>query len=107
MEARQRSPTLATSSSYTLGVLTIKDNQGHTAQLHFSGTYTFGSFNLNNDGHGGTVLTDPPVAPLANVALFGNYIAAGFPEPAATPCPALLAGHEALAQLLAIPAHGS
>ena len=46
--------------SYASGVLTIKDGSGHTAQLHFSGTYTLASFNLNDDGHGGTLLTDPP-----------------------------------------------
>ena len=41
------------------------------------------NFKLNNDGHGGTLIKDPPAASPANVALFGNYIAAGFPEPAA------------------------
>ena len=78
----------------------------HTAQLKFGGSYTTVNFNLTNDGHGGTLIKDPPAASPANVALFGNYIAAGFPVPAATPCPALLAGHEALAQSLAIPGHG-
>ena len=48
--------------SFTGGVLTIKDGLGHTAQLHFSGAYTINNFNLNDDGHGGTLLTDPPVA---------------------------------------------
>jgi hypothetical protein len=47
--------------SYTGGVLTIKDGLGHTTQLHFNGAYTINNFNLNDDGHGGTLLTDPPV----------------------------------------------
>jgi large repetitive protein len=87
-------------------MLTVKDTAGHTAQLKFGGSYMAANFKLNNDGHGGTLIKDPPAASPANVALFGNYIAAGFPEPAAVPCPALLAGHEALAQPLAIPGHG-
>jgi hypothetical protein len=86
-------------------VLTVKDTAGHTAQLKFSGTYTTANFNLSDDGHGGTLIKDPPAASPANIALFGNYIAAGFPEPAVTPNPILLAGHEALAQSLAIPTH--
>jgi hypothetical protein len=57
----------------------------HTAQLKFGGSYTTVNFNLTNDGHGGTLIKDPPAASPANVALFGNYIAAGFPVPAATP----------------------
>ena len=69
----------AQKTSYAAGVLTIKDTKGHTAQLHFSGAYTLGSFNLNDDGHGGTLLTDPPVAPAATAPLFGNHIAAAFP----------------------------
>jgi len=94
--------------SYAAGVLTIKDNQNHTAQLHFSGAYSLGSFHLNGDGHGGSVLnhtaqlhfsgaysfnsfhlnpdghggsvlTDPPAASAATAALFGSHIAAAFP----------------------------
>ena len=71
----------------------------------------FAKYNLEDsidlaDGHGGTLIADPPPASPTNVAPFGNYIAAGFPVPAATPCPALLAGDEALAQSLAIPGMG-
>jgi hypothetical protein len=65
--------------SYAAGVLTIKDNQNHTAQLHFSGAYSLSSFHLNADGHGGSVLTDPPAASAATAALFGSHIAAAFP----------------------------
>ena len=59
--------------SYAAGVLTIKDGEGHTAQLHFSGVYSIGSFNLSPDGNGGTLLTDPPAAPSATAALFGDH----------------------------------
>jgi hypothetical protein len=105
-------PATAHKVSYASGVLTIKDGEGHTAQLHFSGTYTLASFNLNDDGHSGTLLTDPPVAPHAPPAappaspiLFGNYIAALFPA-AGEPFGGLLAKHETVAQpLLALP-HG-
>ena len=47
--------------SYAGGVLTVKDAAGHTAQLHFSGAYTINNFNLSDDGHGGTLIEDPPV----------------------------------------------
>jgi hypothetical protein len=98
--------------SYTGGVLTLKDGLGHTAQLHFSGTYTLASFNIAPDGHGGTLLTDPPVAPHAppvaphaNPSLFANYIAAAFPT-VGEALGGLLAKHETVAPpLLALP-HG-
>jgi hypothetical protein len=92
--------------SYAAGVLTIKDNLGHTAQLHFSGTYTLGSFNLGDDGHGGTLLTDPPAAPPANAALFGSHIAAAFPSTAPFQDVALSLSHPAVVPLLAPPPHG-
>jgi hypothetical protein len=78
---------------------------GHTAQLHFSGAYTLGSFHLNPDGNGGTLLTDPPVAPPANAALFGSHIAAAFPSTAPLQGAALDLSHPAAVPLLA-PAHG-
>jgi len=52
----------ATKVSFSGGVLTVKDGSGHTAQLHFSGAYTINNFHLGDDGHGGTLITDPPVA---------------------------------------------
>jgi hypothetical protein len=92
--------------SFTLGVLTVKDGKGHAAQLHFSGTYTLASFNLNDDGHGGTLLTDPPAAPTANAALFGNHIAGAFPSTAPFQGAALDLLHPAAVPLLAPPPHG-
>jgi hypothetical protein len=103
------STTVVATKTFAAGspnVLTVKDSAGHTAQLKFSGSYAAANFKLTDDGHGGRLIEDPPAASPANLALFGNYIAAGFPVPAGTPCPALLAGHEALAQSLAIPGHG-
>jgi hypothetical protein len=101
------SPATKTFAAGSPNVLTVKDAAGHTAQLKFSGSYTLASFHLTDDGHGGTLIKDPPAASPANIALFGNYIAAGFPQPAAVPSPALLAGLEGLVQPLAIPGHGS
>ena len=51
----------ATKVSFSGGVLTVKDGSGHTAKLHFSGTYTINNFDLSDDGHGGTLIKDPPV----------------------------------------------
>ena len=51
----------ATKVSFSGGVLTVKDGSGHTAKLHFSGAYTINNFHLSDDGHGGTLIKDPPV----------------------------------------------
>jgi hypothetical protein len=100
------SPATETFTAGSPNVLTVKDAAGHTAQLKFSGSYTIANFKLSDDGHGGTLIKDPPAASPANIALFGNYIAAGFPVPAGVPSPALLAAHEMVGQLLATPQHG-
>jgi len=53
-----------TSASYsgdtTGGVLTVTDAQSHTAHLSLVGDYTHSTFNLSNDGSGGTLVIDPP-----------------------------------------------
>ena len=67
--------------SYANGTLTIKDGAGDTAHIKFSGTYTLASFNLQDDGQGGVLITDPPKQHLANIALLGNYMAATFVTP--------------------------
>jgi Cellulase (glycosyl hydrolase family 5)/Tryptophan-rich Synechocystis species C-terminal domain len=46
----------------TGGTLTVEDSQGHTASIHLLGNYTSSTFTLSSDGHGGTVVVDPPVA---------------------------------------------
>ncbi|NEV00841.1 Ig-like domain-containing protein [Bradyrhizobium uaiense] len=54
----------ATSASYsgdtTGGVLTVTDAQSHTAHLSLVGDYAHSTFNLSNDGSGGTLVIDPP-----------------------------------------------
>ena len=54
---------LTATKTFTSGspnVLTVKDSHGHIAQLKFSGSYTAVNFNLSDDGHGGTLIKDPP-----------------------------------------------
>ena len=72
----------APASPNTNGTLTIKDGAGDVAHIKFSGTHTLASFNLQDDGQGGVLITDPPVqskTQTSNVAaLFGNYIASMF-----------------------------
>jgi hypothetical protein len=61
--------------------LTVKDGVGDIAHIKFSGTHTLASFNLQDDGQGGVLITDPPVpskTQIGDVALFGNYIASMF-----------------------------
>ncbi len=75
---------LTATKTFTPGspnVLTVKDSHGHIAQLKFSGSYTAANFNLSDDGHGGTLIKDPPgqaspQTPQNNLAsLFGQFIA--------------------------------
>ena len=44
------------------GTLTVGDGQNHTASLTLAGDYTSSSFTLSSDGHGGTIVIDPPIA---------------------------------------------
>jgi serralysin len=46
--------------TYSHGVLTVTDGT-HTDVLHFHGSYTLANFDFASDGHGGTILYDPPV----------------------------------------------
>jgi hypothetical protein len=46
--------------SYTNGVLTVTDGQGDTATLDFNGSYSSTNFKFASDGHGGTIVYDPP-----------------------------------------------
>jgi hypothetical protein len=68
------------SKAYSGGTLTVKDTDGDVAKIKFSGSYMLASFNLNNDGNGGTLITDPPVAKTTHttgvdIGLLGSYIA--------------------------------
>jgi hypothetical protein len=49
------------------GTLTISDGT-HVAILALIGTYTAGSFKTADDGHGGTLLTDPPISGSVGIA---------------------------------------
>jgi hypothetical protein len=55
------SETYAESSADTGGTLTISDGT-NTANLNFTGDYTLANFKFSDDGSGGTLIIDPPVA---------------------------------------------
>ena len=46
--------------SNTSGTLTVSDGT-HTANLALLGQYVTAQFNITSDGHGGTLVTDPPL----------------------------------------------
>lgn len=50
-----------TSSGASGGVLTVKSGSATAAALHFAGAFTAGNFKASSDGHGGTLIQDPPV----------------------------------------------
>ncbi len=51
----------AAQPSYTDGVLAVSDGT-HTADIHFLGSYQLGNFKFADDGHGGSIVYDPPIA---------------------------------------------
>jgi len=76
----------AHATSFSLGVLTLKNTAGQVVHLHFSGAHTLASFHLSDDGNfngtdDGTKIVDPPAAmkpqtPINNLAsLFGQFMA--------------------------------
>ena len=70
----------------TTGVLTVNDHAGDIATLKFIGKV---SLNIQDDGHGGTLVTDPPV--MSNT----QGIASGAPH-GVDPLSLALSGHRAL-----------
>ncbi|MBV9559680.1 MAG: VCBS domain-containing protein [Bradyrhizobium sp.] len=46
--------------SYSNHILTVSDGI-HTAKLHLDGNYQLANFKFMSDGHGGTLIIDPPV----------------------------------------------
>ncbi|HZP79366.1 MAG TPA: hypothetical protein VFB45_24745, partial [Pseudolabrys sp.] len=52
--------TLGYTSSTNSGTLQVSDGT-HTANLLLLGNYVAGNFTAQTDGHGGTLITDPPV----------------------------------------------
>jgi len=61
------------------GLLGYGGSYGSAYGAAYLEAYSLSSFHLNADGHGGSVLTDPPAASAATAALFGSHIAAAFP----------------------------
>jgi hypothetical protein len=62
----------STSATYTStgvgsGTLTVTDGT-HTAQIALLGQYVTANFHLSDDGHGGTLIVDPPVSSGSGVA---------------------------------------
>jgi hypothetical protein len=47
--------------SYAKGALTVTDGT-HSATLNFHGSYVLANFKFADDGNGGTIVYDPPVA---------------------------------------------
>ena len=47
--------------TYADGTLTVTDGVD-VANIHFNGSYELGNFILSSDGHGGTLIVDPPTA---------------------------------------------
>ena len=54
-----QAPTYTPNANNTGGTLTVTDGQ-HTANIALLGQYMAGSFATSADGHGGTLITDPP-----------------------------------------------
>jgi large repetitive protein len=81
----------AHATSFSLGVLTLKNTAGQVVHLHFSGTHTLVSFLLSDDGNfngsdDGTKIVDPPPptkpqSPLSNplASLFAQFMASWSP----------------------------
>jgi hypothetical protein len=57
--ASLQAPTYTPNANNTGGTLTVTDGQ-HTANIALLGQYMAGSFATSADGHGGTLITDPP-----------------------------------------------
>ncbi len=55
------STTLGYTGNAMSGTLTVTDGT-HTARLTMLGSYVAANFHLADDGHGGTLVNDPPVS---------------------------------------------
>ena len=69
-----RSTRASYSGTTTSGVLTVTDGT-YTARIRLQGNYTAVAFTAASDGHGGTIVTDGPKAPIAATAIHG-FVAA-------------------------------
>jgi autotransporter passenger strand-loop-strand repeat protein len=87
------SATFTEAGSNTSGTLTVTDGT-HTAQLTLLGTYATSNFAVGSDGHGGTLVTDPPGGGMMTFAdldpqqmtttAAGQFDASGYPPQDAT-----------------------
>ncbi|MGC2414835.1 MAG: AIDA repeat-containing protein, partial [Stellaceae bacterium] len=68
----------------TSGTLTVTDGT-HTVHLTLLGFYSTGNFTLATDNHGGTRVTDPPLAAGASPMTFEDIALARLPSGAASP----------------------
>ena len=72
--------TLAYSGTNSPGTLTVSDGT-HTASLAVLGNHSLANFTASSDGHGGTIVVDPPLVGESGgsldqqVALFSQYMA--------------------------------
>jgi hypothetical protein len=77
--------TLGYSGNNSPGTLTVSDGT-HTASLAVLGNHSLANFTASSDGHGGTIVVDPPLAGQSGssldqrVALFSQYMASAFPS---------------------------
>jgi Tryptophan-rich Synechocystis species C-terminal domain len=75
---------LGYSGNNSPGTLTVSDGT-HTASLAVLGNHSLANFTASSDGHGGTIVVDPPLTGEAGgsldqqVALFSQYMASAFP----------------------------
>jgi hypothetical protein len=63
---------LTYSGGASSGVLTVT-NGAETATINLLGQYVAGNFTLHSDGHGGTLVTDPPVQGLTGNPLLNPH----------------------------------
>jgi autotransporter passenger strand-loop-strand repeat protein len=54
--------TVGFTSATGSGTLTVNDHAGHIANITLLGQFMAGQFNIATDGHGGTIVFDPPVS---------------------------------------------
>jgi Tim44-like domain len=80
------SSTLSTSGVTASGTLTVKEG-AQTQSFTLVGSYTVSNFSATSDGHGGTLITDPPVTSGGSVATNTEISSGGgrTPDFASTP----------------------
>ena len=61
-----------TQSDTTSGTLAVTSGN-ETATITLLGQYAAGNFRVSTDGHGGTLVTDPPISASQNVALVNPH----------------------------------